>query len=115
MHVLRGCRQGVAAALEILLSHQRAVGLVEQQRTFSRGQDDAAQIASPTGRRRVRCSHIEMIVRKETREHFRIAAIFLSTPRAPQIALVFGVVAAGLTCTEPAGETTTPPTTTESS
>src|SRR3546814_4425123 len=48
-----------------------------QQRTFSRGQDDAAQIASPTGRRRVRCSHIEMIVRKETREHFRIAAIFV--------------------------------------
>src|SRR3546814_7048809 len=61
-------------------------------------------IASPTGRRRVRCSHIEMIVRKETREHFRIAAIFVSTPRATQIALVLGLVAAGLRCIEHAGE-----------
>src|SRR3546814_7556461 len=81
-----------------------------QQRTFSRGQDDAAQIASPTGRRRVRCSHIEMIVRKETREHFRIAAIFVSTPRATQIALVFGLVAAGLRCIEHAGESLHAPT-----
>src|SRR3546814_3911979 len=67
-------------------------------------------IASPTGRRRVRCSHIEMIVRKETREHFRIAAIFVSTPRATQIALVFGLVAAGLRCIEHAGESLHAPT-----
>src|SRR5262245_26420356 len=68
MHVLRGADDRVTSAREALLTHDRAVSLVEKQRAFARGRNQVRDVAITSGRRPPNVPLGEDAVREETRE-----------------------------------------------